>query len=208
MKKFEGGKDCFQKGIPIHVQHMGFKYESIHTHDFYEFVYMLKGELHNKINGESFLMGPGCMAFMNSEQTHEIYACTEEVAYINILVSKDFIESSSIDVDNVLRLFSFVSMQDTNDEQGIVSPVMCFQGEQKNRIETLVHAMLEEYNSERPYYDKVLSHYFYALLLELVGIYSAACLVLEVEQLNGCYRCFLAGHLVTVCLQRGAWTAE
>ena len=53
-------------------------------HDFFEFVYVTKGEICNKIDGEEYLLTPGTLAFVDIGQTHEMNA-HDEVNYINIL---------------------------------------------------------------------------------------------------------------------------
>lgn len=167
MRKFINSKEFSDNEIGIHVQHMAFKYESIHTHEFYEFVYMIKGEMHNKINDKSYLMTPGCLALVDTGQTHEIIAISDQVAYINILVSNDFINQFAKNSDNILNLFSFISLQSVNQTSDNVVSVMQFFNEDKVRVDTLVNSMLFEFNEKKPYYTKILSNYFYVLMLEI-----------------------------------------
>lgn len=156
----------FDNQIDIHVQYMSFKYEALHTHDFFEFVYVLKGELIHKVDGVEHLTKEGSLLFINYDQTHELYA-KGDVAYINLLVTDQFVSQEMGSSKNIFDLFSFIVLQDVNNMRD-VSPVIQFEGEERREINELFTAMLHEYEGEKNNYDKVLRYYFYVLILKLV----------------------------------------
>ncbi len=167
MRKFTSVEEFSNDDIGIHIQHMPFRFESTHTHEFYEFVYMIKGEMHNKINDKSYLMTPGCLAIMDVEQTHEIIAVSDQVAYINILVSNEFINQYAKNSDNILNLFSIISLNSVNKSDENIASVIQFTNIDKERMDMLVHTMLFEFNEKKPYYAKILYNYFYVFMLEI-----------------------------------------
>ena len=164
MRKFDYTE--FDHQIGLHVQYMKFKYEGLHTHDFFEFVYVLKGELINKVDGVEHVLKEGSILFINYDQTHELYA-KGDVAYVNLLVTTDFISQEIGEAKNIFDLFSFIVLQDVNNMREL-SPVISFEGEERRDIDELFTAMLHEYENEKKNYEKVLRYYFYVLILKLV----------------------------------------
>jgi AraC-like DNA-binding protein len=129
-------------------------------------VYVLKGELINKVDGVEHVLKEGSILFINYDQTHELYA-KGDVAYVNLLVTTDFISQEIGEAKNIFDLFSFIVLQDVNNMREL-SPVISFEGEERRDIDELFTAMLHEYENEKKNYEKVLRYYFYVLILKLV----------------------------------------
>ena len=169
MEKFLKNQKVFKNNLDIHVQYMEFKFEPAHTHDFFEFVYMLRGSMINKVDGVSYEMKEGSVLFMDCDQVHEIYSDDKDIAYINILASKNFLITGTENIDKLVDLFSFVALQEDKKYAKNLSPIIEFKGEEKEEIETLIMSMLREYNNINRYSDKVLRHYFYIFIIKLLN---------------------------------------
>lgn len=169
MEKFLKNQNVFKNNLDIHVQYMEFKFEPAHTHDFFEFVYMLRGSMINKVDGVSYKMKEGSVLFMDCDQVHEIYSDDKDIAYINILASKNFLITGTENIDKLVDLFSFIALQEDKKYAKNLSPIIEFKGEEKEEIETLIMSMLREYNNINRYSDKVLRHYFYIFIIKLLN---------------------------------------
>lgn len=167
MKKYLKETNVFVNEIDIHVQFMKFRNEPIHTHEFFEFVYVLDGELHNKVDGIEYVLKPGSLLFVNFEQTHEIFA-DEDVSYVNVLVSSNFIKSNTENFNSIFDLFSFVALHGMKIEKDNFLPVIKFENEEKTNFDNLICSMLFEYNGKRKDYEKVLYHQFYVMILNII----------------------------------------
>ncbi len=166
MKKFFKS-DVFDYDIDFHIQYMSSANESIHTHDFFELVYVLEGSFFNEVDGNAYFLTPGSLAFIGYEQTHKIYS-DSNVAYINILFNSNFLYSAGENTFDFLKLFSRLTSQDVELDKAKMSPIIKFKGEEKSIFDNMVHAMLSEYNQGGKYFRKVLYHELYVFLLRVV----------------------------------------
>lgn len=167
MKKFVKTDWLFVNNLDIHVQYMSASNEPTHTHDFFEFVYVIEGGVYNEVDGVKYFLIPGSLVFMGFDQTHRIYT-DGKVAYINILVDSNFFKMKRGSFGNVFDMLSFMSLHDlkTNREKSL--PVIRFEGEDKKVFDDIVFSMLNEYNAKKRYYEKILYHKFHIFLLYLI----------------------------------------
>lgn len=166
MKKFLK-LDVFDYDIDFHVQYMSSANEPIHVHDFFEFVYVLEGNLYNEVDGEAYFLTPGSLVFVGYDQTHKIYGDTK-VAYINILFNSNFLYSDGVNTFDFLNLFSRLTLDDAELDRKKLLPVIKLKGEEKELFDNMMYSMLSEYNKGAKYYDKVLYHELYVFLLRIV----------------------------------------
>ena len=169
MQKYLKDRKVFHNNLDIHVQFMNFKFEPAHTHDFFEFVYMLRGSMVNKIDGVSYETKEGSVLFIDCDQIHEIYSDGQDIAYINILASKNFLNAGADNIDKLVDLFSFVALQEDKKYTANLSPIIEFKGDEKEEIENLIQSMLREYNNPNKYTDKILHHYFFIFIIKLLN---------------------------------------
>lgn len=167
MKKFSKSETVFVNNLDIHVQYMNSGNEPIHTHEFFEFVYVIEGSVYNEVDGVEYFLIPGSLVFMGFDQTHRIYT-DGKVAYINILVDSNFFQSKGGSFGSVFDMLSFISLHDLKAEREKTLPVICFEGENKKVFDDIVYSMLNEYNGKAPYYEKVLYHQFHVFLINLI----------------------------------------
>ena len=171
VKKYLKEIDTFQNGRDIHVQYMSDLEVPIHTHDFFEFVYVIKGQIYNKIDGNEYLLTPGSLLFINYEQTHEIRAKEDyngEIGYVNVLVTSEFLKPTTENMNNIFDLFSFVALHGLKIKNDNVMPVINFHDKEQFHFENIIYAMLDEYNDMKPNFEKILFHQFYVFILSII----------------------------------------
>ena len=107
MKEFYR-KEVFANNDTVTVQHITGEDECpTHTHDFFEFVYVTKGEGRHVIDGVSYPVKKGCLLFINFGQTHSIETTNGE--YYNILLLPEYIGTElARETAAVYDLFSLV----------------------------------------------------------------------------------------------------
>jgi len=154
MKKFSAKDDVFVNGIDVHVQYMDFKHEIVHVHDFFEFVYVIKGEIFNKIDGKEYLLSPGSLVFVDIGQTHEMNAY-DKTNYVNILIKPEWYNGGA-ERKNLTELFSSVCGEGFNNWTD--GSVIKFEEKEKELFDSLIYSMLKEYNSQQYNFEKILDH--------------------------------------------------
>lgn len=165
MKKFEKNSKVFVNNVDFHIQFMTFKYEPVHVHYFYEFVYVLSGELLSKVDNDEYFLKEGSLLFINIGQTHELYAKTD-VSYVNILIASEFIEKEVKKEEEIFDIFSkIISTGFFSGNVGLQS--IQFENEEKSAFERLIFDMIDEYNRHTVNYEKIFTYDFFVFLLKL-----------------------------------------
>ena len=163
MKKFLAKKGVFTNELDVHVQFMAFKHEVVHVHDFFEFVYVIKGEIYNKIDANECILTPGTLAIVDIGQTHEMNAHAE-VNYINILIKPNWC-NGEVERKDITELFSSVCEEKLINVFG--GTVIKFEDKEKELFDSLIYSMLEEYNSRQYNYQKILNHEISTFLITI-----------------------------------------
>ena len=146
----------------IHLCEFTSRYpEPIHSHDFIELVYILSGTGLHEINGDQYSLSHGDLLFMNIGCTHG-FSSEEGFRYVNILLSPKILANT----ENALALLSLTTFNElcTDAEFGKLT----FFGKDRAEIETIIQAMLEEYNAKPTHWEQVLSDYLHILLTKLL----------------------------------------
>ena len=78
--------------------------ESIHTHDFIEFVYMLKGKSIHTLDGHKHFMKGGDLLIINYNQTHSFNG-DPNARFCNILIKPEFIDNNLKEQNDLFLLF-------------------------------------------------------------------------------------------------------
>lgn len=135
--------------------------EPLHRHDFIELVYILSGNGIHEINGKQYSISHGDLLFMNIGCAHG-FSSEEGFRYVNILLSPKILANT----ENALALLSLTTFNElcTDAEFGKLT----FFGKDRAEIETIIQAMLEEYNAKPTHWEQVLSDYLHILLTKLL----------------------------------------
>ena len=135
--------------------------EPLHRHDFIELVYILSGNGIHEINGDQYSLSHGDFLFMNIGCSH-CFSSEEGFRYVNILLSPKILANT----ENALALLSLTTFNElcTDAEFGKLT----FFGKDRAEIETIIQAMLEEYQQKPTHWEQVLSDYLHILLTKLL----------------------------------------
>lgn len=166
------------------VQHQADNGCEAHTHDFFEFVLMAKGEAVHIVDGKSYRTRPGSVIFINFGQTHEIKSDGSE--YYNVLISPDYIGSGLYrETAAVRELFSFVYGRGDGDQ------CVNFTGADVTRAITLVGELCRETTEKRESWEAASSdllHLFLIMLLRHVRSEKNAVLPAKIDGILGWLR--------------------
>lgn len=162
-------KNFMRDGESINV----FKYNSVrdnplHTHDFVELVYILKGNGTEWINGKEFYVKRGDLVFVNHWQTHAFHPGDDGMTYINVMINLEFISERLINSDNAFEVLTLAAFDDIRDDVDKDLSVVTFSEDEYKSIENVLKAMLSEYEAKEPAYIAVLSGYLNVLFAKMV----------------------------------------
>lgn len=165
MRKFTT-KQMMRHGIPIHI----FRSDTgtstdVHTHDFIEIIYVLSGNAKQTVNGDTFSVGCGDLMFLNYGSVHA-FSCDENFSYYNICFAPEFPAERLIAPENAFGILALTAFDEMRREAE--SGHVCFAGEERERIEWILHAMLREYNRMQPSVERVLESYMNILIAEIL----------------------------------------
>ncbi|MGN0071514.1 MAG: AraC family transcriptional regulator [Atopobiaceae bacterium] len=65
----------------------------VHTHSYYEFLYLLKGDVVNVVAGEELYMPEGSLCLMNLESSHALEAINTEAIVVNLCLRPELFSS-------------------------------------------------------------------------------------------------------------------
>ena len=136
----------------------------LHTHDFLELVYIIKGHSVHTIDGTEYPVKEGDMLFINLGSTHKFEA-PKPVAYVDITFKPEFINDGLLGSDNA---FALLELDDFKDFDKIINREgkhIRFSVAERRRIEGLINFVLEEQISKSPGKDLVLRSVFNTLLV-------------------------------------------
>ena len=177
MKGFYRSK-IFPGGENLVVQHETDNGCELHTHDFFEFVLVVRGEAEHIVDGKSYHTRPGSVVFINFGQTHKIVSQNTE--YYNILITPDYIGSGLYrETEAVRELFSFVY------EQGNCDQCVNFTGTDITKAISLINELYRETTEKQESWQAVASdllHLFLIMLLRHVRSEKHAILHSQIDE--------------------------
>lgn len=130
-------------------------YNSEHTHDFLELVYILSGTVKERVNDGVYEMKKGSMLFINYEQVHS-FEGSDEFVYVNFMLKPEFISNTLLTNENSFELLSLSVFDEFKGKIDSFLPVVNFSGSEIITIENIINLMLEEYEKREPGYKTVL----------------------------------------------------
>ncbi len=136
-----------------------------HTHDFVEIVYVTSGKMEQVINGKSYTVCRGDLLFMNVGCTHS-FAYTEHGGFVNILFSPALIGKELIAAENALPLLALSSFDEIRNDADFGK--ISFFGEEREAVENVVGAMLQEHDRKKSSYGTVLGNYLSILFVHMI----------------------------------------
>lgn len=131
------------------------KSESMHTHEFAEFVYISGGKGIHRINDVAYPVKRGNFLFINYNQTHTMEIDGEQ-SYVNILIKPEFFNKELMNSENIYEIFSFLLMEEFSDDMKELSPVVLFSGNERIEFEEVIAKMQKEFEHKEFGYRLVL----------------------------------------------------
>lgn len=152
----------------IHLQ-TGGNYQ-IHTHDFIEIVYIIKGSAMHRIGNSEYLAKRGTLLFVNCGQTHS-FSSSHPLVYYNLMLTPEFISDQLVDSGNLYEILSLSMFEEFQQAQQNTKPLAQLSGEAIPEMDALFSALLREYQKNEPgrsilirsYLNAVLTHIFRSL---------------------------------------------
>ena len=133
----------------------------LHTHDFIEIVYILSGSVTQTVDGISYDMKRGDIAFLNYGSTHT-FSPSAPFSYINVCFSPELLGNSIITPQNAFSLLALTSFNEIRGENS--SGKISFSATEREQIEAIFFSMLREYEAKAAGWHTVTEHYLGILL--------------------------------------------
>jgi len=151
--------------------------EPLHTHDFIEIVYMLKGECVHTIDGKNYPVSHGDMLIINYNQTHSISG-NSSVKYINILIKPEYISKGLANSENAFSLLNLSEFEDFAEILDKSKNKIRFSYEERARVEDIITSLVQEMKGKAPGHELYVRSQFNILLLT---VFRKMCLNLSVD---------------------------
>ena len=137
----------------------------LHTHEFIEIVYVRSGKAVETVDGKQYSVHPGDMLFINYGSTHA-FVPEGEYVYVNICFSPETIGNSIITRENAFALLCLTAFDDMrcDAEGGKIS----FFGREKKDVDSIVDAMIREYNAKETSWERVMESYLNVLITKML----------------------------------------
>ena len=151
-------KELFAGGDTMTLQRGDNNVCEPHTHDFFEFVYVFKGEGQHVIDGKMYPVRKGSLLFINFGQTHSFDVDGND--YCNILLLPEYIGTGlARETEAVYDLFSLVL------ESGDGSQCVSFSGTEIEETENIVKMLFSEYQARLDGRKAAMSDLFHLLII-------------------------------------------
>lgn len=137
-----------------------------HSHDFVEFVYMLRGRCTHTVDGIAYPMKRGDLLIVNYNQRHN-RSGGDAAEYINILLKPEFISQSLADQDNAFALLNLTEFADFKKTLDETKCKVTFSGAERDTVESIIINLEQELKNAAPGYA-LSAHSWLNLLLVLI----------------------------------------
>ena len=136
-----------------------------HTHDFIEFVYILRGKCVHTIDGKVYPVKKGDMLIINYGQKHSIIGGAGE--YINIFLKPEYLSENIADRCNAFALLDLVEFSDFKKTLAEIKNLVSFTDFERATVENIL-LNLETEMHETPVGYTISARSWFNLLLVMV----------------------------------------
>lgn len=165
----------------------------VHSHNFFELVYVAKGTITEEVDGEELLMHTGTVCIHNPRALHQIKKCKDSDCLINIIIRKEiFEENVFLPIIHNKALSSFF-LRYTAEKRN--TNYMLFQKDNE-QIDMIIHLLIMEFMNSSPTESLILSLIFLLFGTLLKG-YSS-------DSFTDKLLLYISDHLQTATLQECA----
>ena len=163
-------KEMVFDGEPINIQGCSDSKQGVtkHTHEFLEFVYILKGSGVHYIDGIKHTVEKGDLLFINYGQTHSINP-SEDMRFVNILLEPSFLCNSLINEESIVSMFQSSLFEEFYGvECDYTNQCVSFDASERDDNDRLIDGMISEFKAKRIGYHAVLRSYMTILFTRLM----------------------------------------
>ena len=136
-----------------------------HTHDFIEFVYILRGKCVHTIDGKVYPVKKGDMLIINYGQKHSIIGGAGE--YINIFLKPEYLNENISDQSNAFALLDLVEFSEFKQTLAEIKNLVSFSDFERTTVENVL-LNLETEMHEMPAGYAISTRSWFNLLLVMV----------------------------------------
>lgn len=125
-----------------------------HYHDFFELIYVYKGEMHTIVNQkEDILLNPKQLLLMNPDTRHVLNCNDSNAVIYNIMIQQDFVEKQLLNIiDKDYTIFHFFFHSTYHDE--MIKNYLVFPIDPE--MEQYIHALILEHFDRKPFYKQMV----------------------------------------------------
>lgn len=129
----------------------------LHSHDFYEIVYVTKGSGYHILNDRRYFISEGSMLLITRGSIHGYYS-EQNMQWVNIMFKPQAVNHSIINTDNALNMITAL----------LTSDIFQFNANtQHSSVNMIVKEMQYEYEARQSGYQEILTGYLQVLLMML-----------------------------------------
>lgn len=150
-----------------------------HTHDFIEFVYILRGKCVHTIDGKVYPVKKGDMLIINYDQKHSIIGGAGE--YINIFLKPEYLNENLADKTNAFALLNLVEFSDFKQTLDEIKNSVSFSDFERTTVENILLNLETEMHETPAGYALTTRSWFHLLL---VMVFRKMSMLLS-ERFNG-----------------------
>ncbi|MCR5082040.1 MAG: AraC family transcriptional regulator [Parasporobacterium sp.] len=153
--------------VSIHTVSANYDKESqLHSHDFFEIIYVYKGSAVQHSKNSKVTLEEGCVCLMNTNYKHGLSIDNDDSIVFNILISKPVLSDSFCNFISEGSVFAdfFVNALFSNSKKG---EYLIFEKNNNSNLDALLQSLLEEYISKKPDYRIAIQSYLSLVFTEL-----------------------------------------
>ncbi len=165
---FEMGDGIFYQKETQNIclsKHNRYTPEFLHSHTFFEIIYVLRGSCKHTISGKEIVMSSGTVCIVAPHVYHSIGVFDDSIV-LNILIRSSTLEDyygSILKSDNPISLFLIHSIFSPKYD-----PFLQFHEEENDDIQHIILAMYQEQCNSNNYSEEIINHLMSILLYRLV----------------------------------------
>ncbi len=162
----------FQQDLDVEIyQHLRYLPASIHTHTFFEIVYVIQGSCTNYLNGHPIAMETGDICILAPETPHTLSVFTDDCIVFNIEIRTSTFETAFLDTlaDNDILADFFTRTLYHSPSQ----PYLYFKTGDDLELRNYLAYVYEEYHLKRQYKKRMMNSIITAFFITLLRNHGA-----------------------------------
>lgn len=140
---------------------------TLHSHDFFEIIYAYKNTATQHLEHSTLTLEEGSVCLMNTNYKHGISIPSQDSVVFNILVSKQVLNTSFLNLISENDLFNsfFINSLFSVSEEG---EYVYFRPNPDSNLELLMQSLIEEYILQKPCYQAAMQSYLSLIFTDLL----------------------------------------